>query len=107
MKALFNLCAGWETCRNVELRVLFEQRMNEGKNFKWPPKQKMIALNKLCASCNHSLELQNDECPVCGGVVITAPRFPLPGEIEPASNSAYYYKCIHCKRNLYSFERLA
>jgi hypothetical protein len=106
MKDLFNLCEGWENCRNKELGNLFEQMKNEGRNFKWPPKQKMRELNKICASCNHCLELRNDECPVCGGVVMTTPRFPLPFEFEVPSSTLYFYKCINCKKHLYSFEKI-
>ena len=106
MEALFNLCEGWETCGNKELKDLFEERMIQGKNFKWPTEQKMRELNKICASCSHCLELDSEDCPVCGGIVMTTPPFPLPFEFEVPSSVLYFYKCANCKKHLYSFEKI-
>jgi len=105
-KALFTICEGWETCRNKEIRTLYEQMKTEGEKLESPPRQKIRELNRICASCNHCLELQHDVCPVCGGVVMTTPRFPLPFEFEVPSSTLFFYKCINCKKHLYAFEKV-
>ena len=106
MEILFRLCEGWETCRIEELRDLYDKREAEGKNFKWPSEQKINELNKICASCKHCLELHGAECPVCGGMVLITPRFPLPVEFEVASTIQYFYRCIRCKKLLYSSKKI-
>jgi DNA-directed RNA polymerase subunit RPC12/RpoP len=107
MEVLFNLCEGWETCRIEELRDLYEKSVAEGDEFRLPSRQKLEALNKICASCKHCLELRGDECPVCGGMVLITPSFPLPVEFEAASTIQYFYRCIRCKKLLYSSKRIA
>jgi len=105
MKALFAICSEWEHCNNRELIELFERREIEGKNFKWPSEKKLEDLNKICSNCKYPLELSEDRCPVCGGELFTA-DLPIPSEFETAHSTQYFYRCMNCKRLLYSYHKI-
>jgi DNA-directed RNA polymerase subunit RPC12/RpoP len=107
MKALFTICDGWKRCENKDLRELFERKMREGKNFKWPSERQIEELDKICSSCKHSLELKEEKCPVCGGTIFGTPAFPMPSEIKAVSATQYFYKCMNCERHLYSFIKIS
>jgi uncharacterized protein with PIN domain len=106
MKTLFTFCEEWEHCKNKDLRELFERREVEGEDFKWPSEEKLEDLNKICSSCKYPLELQEEKCPVCGGELIT-PDVPVPSQFEEANNTRYFYRCMNCKRLLYSFREIS
>ena len=106
MKPLYEFCEGWENCENKDLRDLFEKKMIEGKKFEWPTEKKLEELKETCANCKHYLKIEEAECHVCGGTILTTPAFPLPSEIEEASITKYLYRCINCKRRLYSYRKL-
>ena len=106
MKALFSICDGWENCENEKIRDLREKVKIKRGNFVWPWGLVLEELDKICAECNHALEIKESECPVCGGTVLGIPEFPIPSEIKATSGSQYFYECMNCKRHLYSFHKI-
>jgi len=111
MENLFMHCEGWENCENEDLKNLFEKKMVEGEKFKLPEGDELERLNKNCIKCNHSLEIEESKCPVCGNENLQGsplvsfhekqPR-PIPiTSIESGGITQYFYRCENCKRLLY------
>jgi len=106
MKLLYEFCEGWANCENKDLQDLFEKKIIEREKFERPSGKKLEELKEICANCKHCLEIEEAKCPVCGGTILTTPAFPLPSVIESASTTQYFYRCIDCKRHLYSYRKL-
>ena len=66
MKKLFESCGSSENCENEDLKSLFENKMIKREEFKLPGEEELETLNELCKKCNHSLEIEESKCPVCG-----------------------------------------
>ncbi|MDH4218480.1 MAG: hypothetical protein OEW69_08660 [Nitrospirota bacterium] len=107
MKALFTICGGWGNCENKDLRKLFERKEEEGKIFEWPSEQQLEELNEICSSCEHPLELHEDDCPVCRGTALNTSPFPLPSKFYATSITQYFYMCMNCMRFLYSSRKIS
>lgn len=69
--------------------------------------QKLEELDKIYSGCGHSLEIKEAECPVCCGTVLSVPEFPISDTIKAISDSQYFYECMNCKRQLYSFRKIS
>jgi uncharacterized protein with PIN domain len=106
MKALFTICDAWSRCWNESLQDLYERKIIKGENFKWPTARQLEKLDEICSSCKHFLEIKEAECPVCGGTVVMIPDLPIPSKTKENPGTQYFYRCINCKRHLYSFHKL-
>jgi len=103
MNAIFEFCEAWENCENEALQSLFERKEIEGNNFNWPNKRELIKLNEICASCKHSLKIEEKKCPICGNENLNPPKIIISG--ETAGIKIYNYRCEHCDRVLYSHNK--
>ena len=117
MKALFELCGGWENCdKSDDLRTLFEDKIIGREKFKLPEGDELEKYNEICRKCNYSLEIEESKCPVCGSenlqrspLVLFHEKQPTPLPvtfIEGGGITQYLYRCENCKRLLYSLKKI-
>ncbi|MFX1537686.1 MAG: hypothetical protein ACFFDI_26110 [Promethearchaeota archaeon] len=104
MKAVFlQNCELWwmYICPNEELKKLHKKMVFRKDKFKLPKGDELERLNKICSGCRHALQIYEAKCPVCGTNNLSKPAFDIKNKV---SMDVYFYKCLVCKRNLYSTE---
>lgn len=93
MKEIFKFCKYWEgeTCKDEALKNLHRKKVIEEKAFKWPKKEELNQLNKICMKCEKLLPIKEQKCLFCGNKDLK-----LLGSSIVDISTVYIYECAKC-----------
>ncbi len=101
MKVICQICEFWNermSCPSEDLGNLYKKKMDEGDDFNFPEGNGLKRLNEICSKFRVTLVINIKRGPVCESTNI---RIGI-SSVNFGYTQTYSYRCVQCKRILYS-----